>query len=486
MSSFLSKIIDSSASLVSSRGGRRVSDARGSSEGSRFSVKELEDLLRKFGFSVSFEDDGVWSSIRQLDGSTYDYSSSDSRQDSIVGFQFYGGYDTKEDPYSILPSRIPVSSLSLRILVGSDVIDEFRFEDGDYEVDYVRVSDLAGSISSAISRRLSAYDALVFISDKCPWLRLVPSELIHEISEAAGSDNQPSHGKVSDSNSSARGRLATYATLAEALHSNGIDYSLDDYRIWSANIPLDDHGRNSNTFIQVYGDGFEGYASEDEAMDALGVFYDENGRDAFYDSITLTSLCIRVHDGENTPLLEWYVDSTSLRSSFVVGVIDAIGFCSEEHMSVAEFFDYMSKFVNLDTNYFIGEEEFEQKYLVYDSKAVSDDAKIARKCTPRRAQDSEDLDGWVKRDGGRKWDAIYRKEYDDIPPMRIFVREESPGYYAYHIDPYLLSALKFEDVADILRINVFNSLSDAAAVADRIAAAYSRFHKSLFGVIRGW
>lgn len=170
--------------------------------------------------------------------------------------------------------------------------------------------------------------------------------------------------------SDARGRLATYATLAEALHSNGIDYSLDDYRIWSDNIPLDDHGRNSNTFVQVYGDGFEGYADEDEAMDALRVFYDDNGRDAFYDSINITSLCVRVHDGENNPLLEWYIDSTSLRSSFVVDIIDAIGFCSEEHMSVAEFFDYMSKFVKLATNYFIDEEEFKQKYLVYDSKAV--------------------------------------------------------------------------------------------------------------------
>lgn len=193
MASFLSKIIDSCMSDSVSRGihvRRGVSDSnvsRGSSGGSRFSVKDFEDLLRKFGFSVSFEDDAVWSSIRQLDGSTYDYSSYDSQQDSIVGFQFYGGYDTKEDPYSILPSRIPVSSLSLRILVGSDVIDEFWFADGDYEVDYVRVSDLAGSISSAISRGLSAYDALVFISDRCPWLRLVPSELIREISEAVDS-----------------------------------------------------------------------------------------------------------------------------------------------------------------------------------------------------------------------------------------------------------------------------------------------------------
>ena len=54
----------------------------------------------------------------------------------------------------------------------------------------------------------------------------------------------------------------------------------------------------------------------------------------------------------------------------MVDIIDAIGFCSEEHMSVAEFFDYMSKFVKLATNYFIDEEEFKQKYLVYDSKAV--------------------------------------------------------------------------------------------------------------------
>ena len=483
MGSFLSKIIDSSATPALSRGGRRVSDARGSFEGSWFSVKELEDLLRKFGFSVSFEDDDVWSSIRQLDGSTYDYSSSDSRQDSIVGFQFYGGYETEEDPYSIPPSRIPVSSLSLRILVGSDVIDEFWFADGDYEVDYVRVSDLAGGISSVISRGLSAYDAFVFISDKCPWLRLVPSELIHEISEAAGSDNQPSHGKVSDSNSSARGRLATYATLAEALHSNGIDYSLDDYRIWSANIPLDDHGRNSNTFVHVYGDGFKGYASEDEAMDALQVFYDENGRDAFYDSINITSLCVRVHDGENKPLLEWYIDSTSLRSSFVVDIIDAIGFCSEEHMSVAEFFDYMSKFVKLATNYFIDEEEFKQKYLVYDSKAVSDDAKVTGKRTPRRMSDSEDLDGWERVDSASGL-TYYVKEYDNMPPVRILVITKPGGELAFRVRARLLDDLGFDDLENTLYSTEFDSLSEAADVVDEIVEAHSRYYKSLSDIIK--
>lgn len=283
--------------------------------------------------------------------------------------------------------------------------------------------------------------------------------------------------------SDARGRLATYATLAEALHSNGIDYSLDDYRIWSANIPLDDHGRNSNTFIQVYGDGFEGYASEDEAMDALHVFYDENGRDAFYDSITLTSLCIRVHDGENKPLLEWYVDSTSLRSSFVVGVIDAIGFCSEEHMSVAEFFDYMSKFVNLDTNYFIGEEEFEQKYLVYDSKAVSDDAKVAGKRTPRRMSDSEDLDGWEREDSPSGL-TYYYKNYDNIPHMRIYVFEKSEDELEFHINARLLIKLGFDDLENTLYSIKFDSLSEAADVVDEIVEAHNRYYKSLSDIIK--
>lgn len=307
--------------------------------------------------------------------------------------------------------------------------------------------------------------------------------------------------------SDARGRLATYATLAEALHSNGIDYSLDDYRIWSANIPLDDHGRNSNTFIQVYGDGFEGYASEDEAMDALGVFYDENGRDAFYDSITLTSLCIRVHDGENTPLLEWYVDSTSLRSSFVVGVIDAIGFCSEEHMSVAEFFDYMSKFVNLDTNYFIGEEEFEQKYLVYDSKAVSDDAKVAGKRTawkfarirtprgvsddakvtgkrtPRRMSDSEDLDGWEREDSPSGL-TYYYKNYDNIPHMRIYVIEKPEDELEFHINARLLIKLGFDDLENTLYSIKFDSLSEAVDVVDEIIEAHNRYYKSLSDIIK--
>lgn len=434
MGSFLGKIIDSSASPVLSHSGRRVSGAvfdESESHNTLFKKRSflIKELMRLFESNdVDYIDiESMNLPTIYLDKNNYEYK--------LIGFSYDG-------------------EVHLELSRGK-ISDEILLKDIDFNHDLVEFYDWFINNINTIRKNV------------------------------AGSVNQPSHGKVSDSNSSTRGRLATYATLAEALHSNGIDYSLDDYRIWSANIPLDDHGRNSNTFIQVYGDGFEGYASEDEAMDALRIFYDDNGRDVFYDSINITSLCIRVHDGANKPLLEWYVDSTSLRSSFVVGVIDAIGFCSEEHMSVAEFFDYMSKFVNLDTNYFIGEEEFEQKYLVYDSKTVSGDAKIAGKRTPRSVSDSDDLSGWVERDGGHMWEAIYRKDYDDAPPMRIFVREESAGHNVYYVDTYLLSALMFEDVADILRLNAFDSFSKAADVADRIAAAYSRFHKSLFDVLKG-
>lgn len=101
----------------------------------------------------------------------------------------------------------------------------------------------------------------------------------------------------------------------------------------------------------------------------------------------------------------------------------------------------------------------------------------------RRAQDSDDLSGWVKSDGGRLWKAIYRKEYDDMLSMRIFVREESVGQDEFSVDPYLLRDLRLEDLADTLHITTFDSFSEAADVADRIAASYSTFYKSLSDII---
>ena len=100
-----------------------------------------------------------------------------------------------------------------------------------------------------------------------------------------------------------------------------------------------------------------------------------------------------------------------------------------------------------------------------------------------RASDSDDLSGWVKSDGGRLWKAIYRKEYDNMPSMRIFVREESAGQDEFSVDPYLLRDLGLEDLADTLHITAFDSLSEAADVADRIVASYSTFYKSLSDII---
>lgn len=97
--------------------------------------------------------------------------------------------------------------------------------------------------------------------------------------------------------------------------------------------------------------------------------------------------------------------------------------------------------------------------------------------------DSDDLSGWVKSDGGRLWKAIYRKEYDNMSFMRIFVREASAGHDEFSVDSYLLRDLGLEDLADTLHITAFDSLSEAADVADRIVASYSTFYKSLSDII---
>lgn len=125
--------------------------------------------------------------------------------------------------------------------------------------------------------------------------------------------------KVSDAESD----VAAYGDLADALSSNGIKYSLDDFRIWSEEVIINDS--DDRYTLTLYADGF--VEDEDSEFDQFNAYYDEHGKDSFYSDTLLQNWGIHIYHNE-TLAVEFY--GTGLTEGQVKSLADLLGFISEE------------------------------------------------------------------------------------------------------------------------------------------------------------
>lgn len=179
-------------------------------------------------------------------------------------------------------------------------------------------------------------DALLFCNDE----HLTPEEAIshlegvlhnkfHKLSDSAPCARRGK--KVSDASEE-----VVYDTLAEEFNKNGIEYSMEDYVLWSEQIKLDNHDQGDEAQLIVYGltDG----VFEEEKLDAMDARYDEIGVDAFYAETPLWRLGVQLFAtmdiAPQTAPIEYVVDKPT--KTQVQEVLDAVIFCHEEHLGYDE------------------------------------------------------------------------------------------------------------------------------------------------------
>ena len=125
--------------------------------------------------------------------------------------------------------------------------------------------------------------------------------------------------KVSDDMSD----VAVYGDLADALSSNGIKYSLDDFRIWTKDIIIDES--NGRYTLTLFADGF--VEDEDTEFNNFNAYYDAFGKDSFYSDTILQNWGIYIlHDDKL--IVEVY--GTGLNAGQAKSLADLLGFISEE------------------------------------------------------------------------------------------------------------------------------------------------------------
>lgn len=135
--------------------------------------------------------------------------------------------------------------------------------------------------------------------------------------------------KVSDASEE-----VVYDTLAEAFNENGIDYSMEDYVLWSEQIKLDNHDQGDEAMLIVYAKSKRCSGRRRGRLDAL---YDEEGVDAFYAKADISTVGVQLFKkfGDYGVAPKEYTVTNPTKSQ-IDDIFDAVMFCHEEHCGYEE------------------------------------------------------------------------------------------------------------------------------------------------------
>lgn len=135
--------------------------------------------------------------------------------------------------------------------------------------------------------------------------------------------------KVSDASEE-----VVYDTLAEAFNKNGIDYSMEDYVLWSEQIKLDNHDQGDEAMLIVYAKSKDALDGDEARLDAL---YDEEGVDAFYAKADISTVGVQLFKkfGDYGVAPKEYTVTNPTKSQ-IDDIFDVVMFCHEEHCGYEE------------------------------------------------------------------------------------------------------------------------------------------------------
>lgn len=285
---------------------------------------DLADALEAAGISYSLEDYVIWANEQKFDGHG---NREDAGQIQIYGMAA-GAFEDRYDELSALYKS------------GSD--PEF-YEKAPLEVLGIQVYDVKSDngpsvewniINPTIDQVKEIVNAALFCSEE----HLSSDEVVLHLDN----DLKLKNAKISDSIGSARrgkkvsdaSEEVVYDTLAEAFNKNGIDYSMEDYVLWSEQIKLDNHDQGDEAMLIVYAKSKDALDGDEARLDAL---YDEEGVDVFYAKADISTVGVQLFKkfGDYGVAPKEYTVSTPTKSQ-IDDIFDAVMFCYEEHCGYDE------------------------------------------------------------------------------------------------------------------------------------------------------
>lgn len=308
------------AKIVGERVGKPVQKAHVKDDAT-LTYADLADALTDNCVTYSLEDYIIWSDPLELDANGLTEEAGE-----IYLYGMAAGADGAR-----------YDELSALYKAGSD--PEF-YEKAPLEVLGVRVSGPADSLSELVidnptkDQIVDVIDALLFCHEE----QLTPEEAISRLEGVL----HTTFDRLSDSvKCTCRGKKISdaseevvYDTLAEAFNKNGIDYSMEDYVLWSEQLKLDNHDQGDEAMLIVYAKSKDALGGDEARLDAL---YDEEGLDGFYAKADISTVGVQLFKkfGDYGVAPKEYTVSTPTKSQ-IDDIFDAVAFCYEEHCGYDE------------------------------------------------------------------------------------------------------------------------------------------------------
>lgn len=311
------------AKIVGERVGKPVRKAHVKDDAT-LTYADLADALEAARIPYALEGYVIWANVQKFDGHG---NRADAGQIQIYGMAA-GAFEDRYDELSALYKS------------GSD--PEF-YEKAPLEVLGIQVYDVKSDngpsvewniIDPTIDQVKEIVNAVLFCSEE----HLSSDEVVLHLDN----DLKLKNAKISDSIGSAyRGKKVSdaseevvYDTLAEAFNKNGIDYSMEDYVLWSEQIKLDNHDQGDEAMLIVYAKSKDALDGDETRLDAL---YDEEGIDGFYAKADISTVGVQLFKkfGDYGVIPKEYTVTNPTKSQ-IDDIFDAVMFCHEEHCGYDE------------------------------------------------------------------------------------------------------------------------------------------------------
>ena len=311
------------AKIVGERVGKPVRKAHVKDDAT-LTYADLADALEAARIPYALEGYVIWANEQKFDGHG---NRADAGQIQIYGMAA-GAFEDRYDELSALYKS------------GSD--PEF-YEKAPLEVLGIQVYDVKSDngpsvewniIDPTIDQVKEIVNAVLFCSEE----HLSSDEVVLHLDN----DLKLKNAKISDSIGSAyRGKKVSdaseevvYDTLAEAFNKNGIDYSMEDYVLWSEQIKLDNHDQGDEAMLIVYAKSKDALDGDETRLDAL---YDEEGIDGFYAKADISTVGVQLFKkfGDYGVIPKEYTVTNPTKSQ-IDDIFDAVMFCHEEHCGYDE------------------------------------------------------------------------------------------------------------------------------------------------------
>lgn len=309
------------AKIVGERVGKPVQKARVKDDNAVSTYADLVSVMEAEQVTYSLEDYRIESESLKLDAHDIAANAGAIRLYGIANGADSYRFDYFDDLYK------SVSASEFYEKAPLDVIEVYISGPNNLILDYVLRNPTKEQITLVVDAVVYCHEEHLSPDQALSYFKRNLKATFKKLTDSAKCTRRDK--KVSDASEE-----VVYDTLAEEFNKNGIDYSMEDYVLWSEQIKLDNHDQGDEAMLIVYGKSKDALGGNEDRLDDL---YDNEGVDAFYAKADISTVGVQLFKkfGDYGVAPKEYTVTNPTKSQ-IDDIFDAVMFCHEEHCGYDE------------------------------------------------------------------------------------------------------------------------------------------------------